>query len=534
MILSNDRVSIGSVLSRPDRIKRTLLGGAGVFGLSMALAISAVPAAAKSTLRYKLAHKQAERVSREPFGDIPKGPLQIFISINQQKLYLYSDGTLIADSSVATGVPSLPTPLGVFSVIQKQRFHRSNIYSNAPMPFMQRITWSGVAIHEGEGIGHRASHGCIRMPHDFAVRLYRLTQLGARVIIARNELRPVDFADPHLFVHKVMPPAPVVAAAEPAKTAQRADNGKTTDTAAPLVSDSTSKAAKPEAAQVGAGGGPDGAVGPTAALATAGSRTTGSGLSSPAASLADHSPTAAGSAALGPTKISATTSQSPELGNATADAAAPAPTPSAASGQLADTAKTESSRTPAGVAGAAGTTAPAVDSDAMIMPLPLAKPASLVETAAATHAPIAVFISRKTKRIYVRQDFTPLFDAPITIEDPDQPIGTHVFTALDYLADGTTFRWNVVSVPDVAPKAIRKFEYERRGKVRRRIEVLEKTIADQQPAESPEQVLARIEIPQDVIDQISELMVPGSSLVVSDEGLGPETGQGTDFIVITH
>ncbi len=124
------------------------------------------------------ARKDTGKVSKDPFGNIPKGPLQIFVSIDQQKLHLYSDGMHVADTSVATGVPSLPTPLGVFSVIQKQVFHRSNIYSNAPMPFMQRITWSGVALHEGESIGHRASHGCIRMPHDFAVRLYHLTKLG--------------------------------------------------------------------------------------------------------------------------------------------------------------------------------------------------------------------------------------------------------------------------------------------------------------------------------------------------------------------
>src|SRR5215468_11901897 len=125
----------------------------------------------------------------------------------------YSDGVHVADTSIATGVPSLPTPLGVFSVIQKQVFHRSNIYSGAPMPYMQRITWSGVAMHEGESIGHRASHGCIRMPRDFAVRLYRLTKLNTRVIIANSELKPTEFADPHLFVHKEVPPE--VAASPP-------------------------------------------------------------------------------------------------------------------------------------------------------------------------------------------------------------------------------------------------------------------------------------------------------------------------------
>ena len=92
-------------------------------------------------------------------------------------------------------MPALPTPTGVFSVIGKERFHRSNIYSGAPMPFMQRITWSGVALHEGENIGHPASHGCIRMPREFAMKLFSVTKVGVRVIIARSELKPVAFAD---------------------------------------------------------------------------------------------------------------------------------------------------------------------------------------------------------------------------------------------------------------------------------------------------------------------------------------------------
>ena len=157
--------------------------------LMLALGLRAADGAL-AKIRYKPEHHGTERVSKEPFGDIPKGPLQIFVSINQQKLHLYSDGVHVADTSVATGVPSLPTPLGVFSVIQKQIFHRSNLYSNAPMPFMQRITWSGVALHEGENIGHRASHGCIRMPREFAMRLYGLTRIGARVIVAAANSSP--------------------------------------------------------------------------------------------------------------------------------------------------------------------------------------------------------------------------------------------------------------------------------------------------------------------------------------------------------
>ena len=162
------RQQTGSVAVRPLRHARTCCGAERCDWLRAG--------GGQGRSSAKPGHKETEHASKEPFGNIPKGPLQIFVSIDQQKLHLYSRRHACRGHSVATGVPSLPTPLGVFSVIQKQVFHRSNIYSNAPMPFMQRITWSGVALHEGENIGHRASHGCIRMPHDFAVRLYQSDQ----------------------------------------------------------------------------------------------------------------------------------------------------------------------------------------------------------------------------------------------------------------------------------------------------------------------------------------------------------------------
>jgi hypothetical protein len=428
------------------RRRCALLAGVCAFGLAAAVALGASAATAKE--RYKPAHQQTEHSSREPFGDIPKGPLQIFVSIDQQKLHLYSDGVHIADTSVATGVPSLPTPLGAFSVIQKQIFHRSNLYSNAPMPFMQRITWSGVALHEGESIGHRASHGCIRMPHDFAVRLYQLTKLGARVIIADSELKPSAFADPHLFVHKVIPPAPpasapVTAAMDPVQTAQSGDDAKTTDAV---------EAPKPEAP-------------PT--------------------------PPAAQQAAQ-PAEDLRGTDANPIL---------------------------------------------AVDAAPDEIPLPLAKPAQILESIAEKTAPIAIFISRKEKRIYVRQNFEPMFDAAVVIEYQEQPLGTHVFTALEYLDDGSTFRWNVVSFPGEPPppkrSQQRETRSERHGKGRPGEEEAAKAAGDP-PPQTPAQALARIEIPQDIIDRISALIVPGSSLIVSDQGLGDETGEGTDFVVVTR
>jgi L,D-transpeptidase catalytic domain len=421
----------------------------GALGLICALIASALPAAAKNKAGVKAQlRKETEHVHKQPFGNIPNGPLHIIISVDQQKLHLYSDGVPIADALVATGVPEHPTPLGVFSIVGKELYHESNIYSSAPMPFMQRITWSGVAIHQGVGVGHPASHGCIRIPREFAQRLWILTRLGARVIIARPELKPEEVADPHLFVHRVIQPAPATgAAADPVKTAQTADSGKTTDISAGAVSDLPS------------------------APAAAGARADGAGEG-------------------------AATSGVPASAPATIDALRPA-----------------------------------IEASPQIVPLPARKPAALA--GARKKAPIAIFVSRKTRRIYVRQNFEPMFEAPIMIERPNEPIGTHVFTAMELLPDGATFRWTVVSLPgDPLKAAALANRAGNGGKGKRRGEAVAEPAAEV-PAQTPQDALARVAVPRDVNDQIAALMVPGSSLIVSDLGLGEETGEGTDFIVLT-
>jgi hypothetical protein len=153
--------------------------------------------------------------------DAPNGPLQIIISITDQRVSVYDNGALIARSSVSTGVPRHPTPLGVFSIIDKERWHRSNLYSAAPMPYMQRITWSGIALHAGILPGYPASHGCIRLKNDFAINLWHLTKRGARVIITRDDIRPVEVANPHLFESK--PQADSNLAESPGATTDRAN-----------------------------------------------------------------------------------------------------------------------------------------------------------------------------------------------------------------------------------------------------------------------------------------------------------------------
>jgi hypothetical protein len=600
--LNNEQAS--NMLTPSLRRRNSALLG-GVCALAIAFAVGS--SSANAMTRNKAPVKEAEHASKEPFGDIPKGPVEIIVSIDQQKLHVYSDGQHVADTSVATGVPSLPTPLGIFDVIQKQVFHRSNIYSGAPMPFMQRITWSGVALHEGENIGHRASHGCIRMPHDFAVRLYQLTKLGARVVVADAELKPSEIADPHLFTRKVAPPptppAPPVAATDPTKQQPANNDGKKTDTtetpkpattvaAQPNETSSPAAAAEPvKAAQTGDDAKASAAeASKTDSSATAPANETASPVvasdaakSAVSSDDAKPSDTAEASKAEVPkaespetaaSKTEASDNNSPKAETSKSEAPKPdapfgePPVPSAASNAAAtlqsnDGAKAnDAPQAPQPMPVAAQHTERAVavaprlitnmvaehlvsenlrGTDANptlvvatssdVVPLPSAKPAAAVTSTVEKRMPISIFVSRKTQRIYVRQNFAPLFDAAITVDNPERPLGTHVFTALSYLADGSTFRWDVVSLPGAPPKAKQIEVKDRYGRVVRREQIVEKQSG---PLPAPAEALARLEIPQDIVDRISEMMVPGSSLIVSDQGLGDETGEGTDFVVVSR
>ena len=123
--------------------------------------------------------------------------LQIFVSKDAQSLTLYDGTEVVATSKVSTGKPGHTTPSGIFSVIEKQRYHESNIYSAAPMPFMQRLTWSGIALHESHSVPrYPASHGCVRMPAAFAKQLYKMTAMGVPVVITDAEVTPEPIDHP--------------------------------------------------------------------------------------------------------------------------------------------------------------------------------------------------------------------------------------------------------------------------------------------------------------------------------------------------
>jgi hypothetical protein len=179
--------------------------------------------------------------------------------------------------------------------------------------------------------------------------------------------------------------------------------------------------------------------------------------------------------------------------------------------------------------GPANITAPIALED---VPLPLVKPGSVARGSA---GPIAIFVSRKAGKIFVRQNFMPVFEAPVKIDHPERALGTHVFTALDWQPDHSALRWNVISLPGEATRTVEHWKTVRDYYGRPHRQRVQERVVEQAVPEAADLALARIDIPQDVIDQISQLIVPGSSLVVSDQGLGPETGSsGTDFIVVSR
>jgi hypothetical protein len=397
-------------------------------------------------------------VPKEPFGQLPKGPLQMVVSIGQQHVTLYANGARVAQARVSTGTPGHPTPTGVFSIIEKDRYHRSNLYDSAPMFYMQRLTWSGVAMHEGVLPGYAASHGCIRMPTDFASRLWLITKLGVRVVVARNDPAPYEFAHPKLFNPQLKPVAQL-SEVQPALRSS-IESGRlvtlaqaTTADEAPRMSDVVDQAPVAQPTQEG-------------------------------------EPAATG-------------------------ATPPAPAASAAAPQAAEASP-----------GAEPEKREPADAEPKKPVQPRNRAAEPVKHA----GQVAVFVSKREKKIFVRQGFIPVFDMPIEIANPEQPLGTHVFTAMEVKDDGTRMRWNAITMPaehSASPVEVRS---KRGGKKAEQ----PAPIAHAKAPSSAAEALERINLPPEAVERISELLTPGSSLVISDHGLGRETGRYTEFIVLTQ
>ena len=125
---------------------------------------------------------------------LPESRVKVVVSIPQQKIWVFRDGELWDSSPVSTGRRGHETPAGTFRILQKKVHHRSNLYDNAPMPYMQRLTWGGVALHAGRVPGYPASHGCIRLPRSFAKKLYRITDFATEVTVTHERIASTEEA----------------------------------------------------------------------------------------------------------------------------------------------------------------------------------------------------------------------------------------------------------------------------------------------------------------------------------------------------
>src|SRR5712691_5495253 len=199
---------------KPTRLRPSRLAVAGL----AALIAATDPAGATDRRNERAVESIVQRTAGEP--------VMAIVSLHSQRITVYDANGWILRAPVSSGQKGRETPAGIFSVIQKQAEHYSNLYDDAFMPHMQRITWSGIALHGGALPGYPASHGCVRMPFDFAARLFDATQMGLRVIVAPTDVAPVEIDHPVLFQAK-----PGAEALMAARIAEAGDAAKKADQA---------------------------------------------------------------------------------------------------------------------------------------------------------------------------------------------------------------------------------------------------------------------------------------------------------------
>lgn len=516
--------------------------------------------------------KQSKGGQAAKSAEKPAQPLVLVVSVSRQRLLVYSGEREVANVPISTGTASHPTPTGVFTVVGKERMHYSNLYSAAPMPFMQRITWSGVALHAGVLPGYPASHGCIRLPYAFSRELYGWTSMNTRVIVTRADAAPEEIAHRRLIepLPSELAVAPIsetgaigsaaaggepkpsevaslvsVAAAAGAATGpEKPRRTKEMAAAARLAEMSRLEAgvqaaeatkaevvAEAEKAKLAAQEARDAVRKSKVEIdrlreAIARNEKTKRGIESELRSLARS---------IGPKSSERTleraAAREDELEETAYSAVLSAETTREELASLQQ--KHDALVATADSAEAARRTAEKNVSSATNA-LESAREVLAVakRIAERSNLPISIFVSRKSGKVYVRQGFQPIHEAPVTIEQPTEPLGTHVFTAIAPTEGKEALRWTVVSIPQAAPEEAPKKS--RRGK---KSAERQPAVAEAKSSRLPQtasMALNRLVLPDETRDLLAELVKPGSSLVISDNGLSNETGKYTDFIVSTR
>ena len=442
----------------------------------------------RSRNRRARARRSIRRRSRIKTTLLPKrtengAPVQIVVSLANQKMTVYEGTKPVATSRISSGQKGYETPSGIFSIIHKKRRHYSNIYHGAPMPFMQRLTWSGIALHEGKLPGYPASHGCIRLPRGFAGSLFRFTERRSHVVIAHGNPIPQPIAHPMLF-RPSPPPAPT----GPINSAGH----ETADERIQLALNT----APPEDASI---------------------------------SDADRVP-----------QLIASKTPPPQIANPLhhlgdtdldADRRLTRATRSKHPLRILITRRTERQRIGdlQRMLNSLGFDAGAPDGLIGRQTVAAIKAFQTIGERPVTGYPNQALYQdlyrasghRRLPEAYlhVRQKTRDIYSAPVHLKDAEAPLGTHLYTLAEI--DPTTGKaaWNAVTAKARGRLPGRK----RRGAAR----------ADVKPMTAKD-ALDRIEIPAHVRTKIEDLLTRSSSMIITDGGHTRETGINTDFIVLTR
>lgn len=547
--------------------------------------------------------------SEEPAADANQ-PMTIVVSLGNQKADIYRGTTLITSTSVSTGKRGYATKAGVFSILEKRRRHYSNLYNGAPMPWMQRLTWSGTALHAGVVPGYPASHGCIRLPYSFAPKLFSMTNVGGQVVVARSRVKPQLIEHPALLQPLPLPSPPTLVKQETPHlpTTRRSSNDAVpaSKTRLPVVF-ARAEAIEPQAVSETK------IAAPFAVHAETSAPTQHPVAVAMLEDTREH--------AIDPNDVPVLNKSSHPAARAAVEAsedsakqqdrlAAPVDAPAVPLSQVVSLASSTVAQPAAVVAmgapepqqteepkagpiltvSASALTTPAVEPVSLSLvimglndhpPLPPEKPsvmaAKLIAGAAAAAVeaaeprspePLRILITRRTNRdslrdaqymlasmgylepqnfdgtfgtltaraikafqeandmpqtgaftgdvekkiyaaagkeeppqghLFVRQKFASVLDVPVSFRNPDEPLGTHVFTVMHFEQGATKVQWMGINLKD---------------------------------GEDSTAVLDRIEIPDELRRNLSERLTPGSSMIVADTAINSATlPKGADFLV---
>ena len=393
-------------------------------------------------------------------------PIMAIVSIKTQQVTFYDAEGWIFRAPVSTGTTGRETPAGVFAVLEKNKDHHSSLYDDAWMPNMLRITWNGLALHGGPLPGYAASHGCVRMPYDLAEKVFDKVPMGMRVLISPSDVQPVEFSSSSLFM-----PNQETITAMPGKAVALAREA-----------DEATKAA-------------------ATAKTALGSAKRGAAAASATVRKLEYFKKHADGELADAEKV---------LAAAKTDAAKAA----AENMKQKATAKIEELSTQLNAAMADERTT----QNAVAATDPIAKTteAKRIEADRAANdaklalEPVSVYISRATQKLYVRRDthmrapdggemYDTTIELPVTIKDPDKPIGTHIFTAVARTDAG--LRWTEVTIDN---------------------------------GDDAKDALDRITLPQEILDRIAPTATPRSSVIISDEPMSSETNYRTEFVVVLN